>query len=53
MHEILQNLKNKKFFKNEYMSNNDQEYIHNNSESIEIFYSDHPYSSIALIRKNK
>ena len=52
MHEIFNNLNNKVFFENLYISKDEQKYLHDNVKNIEIVYNDHPFSSIAIIEKN-
>jgi hypothetical protein len=51
MNEIFSSLIKKEFFENIYFSKKSQEYFHNNSSDIEIFYPGHPSASICLLRK--
>jgi len=51
MDEIFKCLIEKKYFENIYFDKDSQEYFHQNSSNIELFYPGHPSASIALIRK--
>ena len=51
MDEIFKCLIEKKYFENIYFDKDSQEYFHQNSSNIELFYPGHPSASLALIRK--
>lgn len=51
MDEIFKSLIDKKYFENIYFDKISQEYFHNNSFNIELFYPGHPFASICLMRK--
>ena len=51
MDEIFKSLIDKKYFDNIYFDKISQEYFHNNSFNIELFYPGHPFASLCLMRK--
>jgi hypothetical protein len=51
MDEIFKSLINKRYFENIYFDKISQEYFHNNSFNIELFYPGHPSASLCLMKK--
>ena len=51
MDEIFTNIKNKNFFENDILDKENQEYIFDNTESVNVHYGEHPLSSLGILKK--
>ena len=52
MREFFDNIKNKKFFQNNYFTDKEIEYIIQNTKDVTVEYTEHPHASLAIIHKN-
>ncbi len=51
MHQIFENIKNKKMFKHEILKENNLKYIFDTVERVEVNYGEHPASSMGILFK--
>ena len=52
MGEFFNNIKSKKFFQHNYLTDKEIEYIIQNTNDVAVEYTEHPFGSLGIIHKS-